>query len=279
MMLSGTARLAGVMGWPVAHSRSPRLHGYWLQQHGIDGAYVPLAVRPENLPLALGALSVLGFAGCNLTIPHKEAALDLVDEITPLAARIGAINTVIVKADGTLCGDNTDAYGFIENLRGSVAGFDPAAGPAVVLGAGGAARAVCAGLIEAGATEICLLNRTQERAEIVARDLGAALRVEPWSGRGAALQGAALLVNTTSLGMTGQAALDIDLAALPLAAVVNDLVYSPLTTALLGAAAERGNITVGGLGMLLHQARPGFAAWFGAEPDVTPALHNFVAGM
>ena len=279
MMLSGTARLAGVMGWPVAHSRSPRLHGYWLQQHGIDGAYVPLAVRPENLPLALGALSVLGFAGCNLTIPHKEAALDLVDEITPLAARIGAINTVIVKADGTLCGDNTDAYGFIENLRGSVAGFDPAAGPAVVLGAGGAARAVCAGLIEAGATEICLLNRTQERAEIVARDLGAALRVEPWSGRGAALQGAALLVNTTSLGMTGQAALDIDLAALPLAAVVNDLVYSPLTTALLGAAAERGNITVGGLGMLLHQARPGFAAWFGAEPDVTPALHDFVAGM
>ncbi|MBT7292233.1 MAG: shikimate dehydrogenase, partial [Rhodospirillaceae bacterium] len=152
-------------------------------------------------------------------------------------------------------------------------------GPAVVLGAGGAARAVCAGLIEAGATEICLLNRTQERAEIVARDLGAALRVEPWSGRGAALQGAALLVNTTSLGMTGQAALDIDLAALPLAAVVNDLVYSPLTTALLGAAAERGNITVGGLGMLLHQARPGFAAWFGVEPDVTPALHNFVAGM
>ncbi|MBT7292575.1 MAG: shikimate dehydrogenase, partial [Rhodospirillaceae bacterium] len=158
-MLSGTARLAGVMGWPVAHSRSPRLHGYWLQQHGIDGAYVPLAVRPENLPQALGALSVLGFAGCNLTIPHKEAALDLIDEITPLAARIGAINTVIVKADGTLCGDNTDAYGFIENLRGSVAGFDPAAGPAVVLGAGGAARAVCAGLIEAGATEICLLNR------------------------------------------------------------------------------------------------------------------------
>ncbi|MBT5676451.1 MAG: shikimate dehydrogenase [Rhodospirillaceae bacterium] len=279
MMLSGAARLAGVMGWPVAHSRSPRLHGFWLRQHGIDGAYVPLAVRPENLPLALGALSVLGFAGCNLTIPHKEAALDLVDEITPLAARIGAINTVIVKADGTLCGDNTDAYGFIENLRGSVAGFDPAAGPAVVLGAGGAARAVCAGLIEAGATEICLLNRTQERAEIVARDLGAALRVEPWSGRGAALQGAALLVNTTSLGMTGQAALDIDLAALPLAAVVNDLVYSPLTTALLGAAAERGNITVGGLGMLLHQARPGFAAWFGVEPDVTPALHNFVAGM
>ena len=279
MMLSGAARLAGVMGWPVAHSRSPRLHGFWLRQHGIDGAYVPLAVRPENLPLALGALSVLGFAGCNLTIPHKEAALDLIDEITPLAARIGAINTVIVKADGTLCGDNTDAYGFIENLRGTVSGFDPATGPAVVLGAGGAARAVCAGLIEAGATEICLLNRTQERAEIVARDLGAALRVEPWSGRGAALQGAALLVNTTSLGMTGQAALDIDLAALPLAAVVNDLVYSPLTTALLGAAAERGNITVGGLGMLLHQARPGFAAWFGVEPDVTPALHNFVAGM
>ena len=278
MTLSGAARLAGVMGWPVAHSRSPRLHGYWLRHHAIDGAYVPLAVRPENLARALAALPLLGFAGCNLTIPHKKAALDLVDDITPLAARIGAINTIIVKADGTLLGDNSDAYGFIENLRGAVAGFDPAAGPAVVLGAGGAARAVCAGLIEAGATQIRLLNRTRERAECVATDLGAALRVEPWSERDAALEDAALLVNTTSLGMTGQAALDIDLAALPPHAVVNDLVYSPLTTTLLSTAAARGNIAVGGLGMLLHQARPGFAAWFDVEPEITPELGEFVAG-
>ncbi len=279
MMLSGAARLACVMGWPVAHSRSPRLHGYWLRQHEIDGAYVPLAVRPKNLPQALSALSVLGFAGCNLTIPHKEAALGLVGEVTPRAARIGAINTVTVKQDGTLLGDNTDAYGFMENLRSKAPEFNPAAGPAVVLGSGGAARAVCAGLIEAGARQIYLLNRAQERAEIIARNMGAVLCPEPWSGRNAVLAGASLVVNTTSLGMSGQPALDIDLALLPPEAVVNDLVYSPLTTALLGAAAARGNLTVGGLGMLLHQARPGFAAWFGVEPDVTPELGEFVAGV
>ena len=279
MMLSGAARLACVMGWPVAHSRSPRLHGYWLRQHEIDGAYVPLAVRPKNLPQALSALSVLGFAGCNLTIPHKEAALGLVGEVTPRAARIGAINTVTVKQDGTLLGDNTDAYGFMENLRSKAPEFNPAAGPAVVLGSGGAARAVCAGLIEAGARQIYLLNRAQERAEIIARNMGTVLCPEPWSGRNAVLAGASLVVNTTSLGMSGQPALDIDLALLPLEAVVNDLVYSPLTTALLGAAAARGNLTVGGLGMLLHQARPGFAAWFGVEPDVTPELGEFVAGV
>ncbi len=279
MMLSGAARLACVMGWPVAHSRSPRLHGYWLRQHEIDGAYVPLAVRPKNLPQALSALSVLGFAGCNLTIPHKEAALGLVGEVTPRAARIGAINTVTVKQDGTLLGDNTDAYGFMENLRSKAPEFNPAAGPAVVLGSGGAARAVCAGLIEAGARQIYLLNRAQERAEIIARNMGTVLCPEPWSGRNAVLAGASLVVNTTSLGMSGQPALDIDLALLPPEAVVNDLVYSPLTTALLGAAAARGNLTVGGLGMLLHQARPGFAAWFGVEPDVTPELGEFVAGV
>ena len=278
MMLSGEARLAGVMGWPVAHSRSPRLHGYWLQQHGIDGAYLPLAVHPENLPDALGALPLLGFAGCNLTIPHKEAALELVGEVTPLAARIGAINTVTVKADGTLLGDNTDAYGFMENLRAEAPEFDPAAGPAVVLGSGGAARAVCAGLIEAGIKDICLLNRTQERAEKLATDMGAVVRIQPWSGRDGALKDAALLVNTTSLGMSGQPALELDLSQLPSDAVVSDLVYSPLRTALLGAAGARGNRTVGGLGMLLHQARPGFAAWFGVDPDVTPELHQIVAG-
>ena len=273
MMLSGEARLAGVMGWPVAHSRSPRLHGYWLQQHGIDGAYLPLAVHPENLPDALGALPLLGFAGCNLTIPHKEAALELVGEVTPLAARIGAINTVTVKADGTLLGDNTDAYGFMENLRAEAPEFDPAGGPAVVLGSGGAARAVCAGLIAAGIKDIILLNRTQERAEKLAADMGAEVRIQPWSGRDAAL-----LVNTTSLGMSGQPALELDLSQLPSDAVVSDLVYSPLRTALLGAAGARGNRTVGGLGMLLHQARPGFAAWFGVDPDVTPELHQIVAG-
>ena len=278
MMLSGEARLAGVMGWPVAHSRSPRLHGYWLQQHGIDGAYLPLAVHPENLPDALGALPLLGFAGCNLTIPHKEAALELVGEVTPLAARIGAINTVTVKADGTLLGDNTDAYGFMENLRAEAPEFDPAAGPAVVLGSGGAARAVCAGLIEAGIKDICLLNRTQERAEKLATDMGAVVRIQPWSGRDGALKDAALLVNTTSLGMSGQPALELDLSQLPSDAVVSDLVYSPLRTALLGAAGARGKPWPGLMQQHTEATHSPIAARFGVDPDVTPELHHIVAG-
>lgn len=278
MNISGAARLAGVMGWPTAHSRSPRLHGYWLERHAIDGAYLPLAVRPENLRAALEAMPLLGFAGCNLTIPHKEAALRIVAEVMPLAARIGAINTVIVKPDGSLRGDNTDAFGFLENLRDQVPNFNLAAGPAVVLGAGGASRAICAGLLEAGVTEIKLLNRSLERAEKMAVDLGPGLRPAPWSQRNAILGEATLLVNTTSLGMVGQPALDLDLSLLPESAVVNDLVYSPLITALLSAARARGNIIVDGLGMLLHQARPGFKAWFGTEPTVTAELRDFVAG-
>lgn len=278
MNISGAARLAGVMGWPVAHSRSPRLHGYWLECHAVDGAYLPLAVRPENLHAALEALPLLGFAGCNLTIPHKEAALRIVAEVTPLAARIGAINTIIVKPDGSLRGDNTDAFGFLENLRDQAPNLDLAAGPAVVLGAGGASRAISVGLLEAGVTEIKLLNRSLERAEKMAADLGPALRPVPWSERNAVLGEATLLVNTTSLGMVGQPALDLDLALLPESAVVNDLVYAPLLTVLLSDARARGNNIVDGLGMLLHQARPGFAAWFGTEPTVTAELRDFVAG-
>ncbi|MEE8173291.1 MAG: shikimate dehydrogenase [Alphaproteobacteria bacterium] len=278
MILSAETRLAGVMGWPVAHSRSPRVHGFWLQRHGIDGAYLPLAVRPEKLEAALGGLSALGFSGCNLTIPHKQAALNLVGEVSPLAARIGAVNTVIVTEDGTLRGDNSDAFGFLENLREQAPNLDSASGPAVVLGAGGAARAVCAALMESGTPEIKLLNRHMARAETLAETMGPALRPLPWEARHAALEDAQLLVNTTSLGMAGQPALDLDLSLLPAHAVVNDLVYSPLTTELLAAARKRGNIVADGLGMLLHQARPGFAAWFGIEPDVTAELRAFVAG-
>lgn len=277
MTLSGAAKLAGVMGWPVTHSRSPRLHGFWLERYGVDGAYVPLAVRPERLSEALKALPALGFAGCNLTLPHKEAAIELLDEITPLAGRIGAVNTVTVRADGTLQGDNTDAFGFVENLRNAVPGWKASDGPAVVLGAGGAARAVCAALIDEGVQEIRVLNRTQARAEALADDFGPVLRIEPWPARESALAGAELLINCTSLGMTKQPSLDLDLGRLPKKAVVNDLVYAPLETPLLKAARARGNTAVDGLGMLLHQARPGFAAWFGLEPEVSEALRTFVA--
>jgi shikimate dehydrogenase len=267
---------AGVMGWPVAHSRSPVLHGYWLKQYGIDGSYERLPVAPEALEQAFRDLPAHGFAGCNLTIPHKERALGLVDRLDASARRIGAVNTVIVAADGTLDGGNTDAFGFHANLVATAPGWTAAAGPAIVLGAGGGARAVVAALIDNGAPEVRLLNRHRGRAEDVAAALGRPVSVLPWERRAAALADASLLVNTTSLGMAGQPPLEIALDALPRSAVVNDIVYVPLETPLLAAARARGNRVVDGLGMLLHQARPGFAAWFGVEPEVTPALRAHV---
>lgn len=274
MILSGSAKLAGVMGWPIGHSRSPRLHGHWLDRHGIDGAYVPLAVAPENLKTALRALPVLGFRGVNLTLPHKEAAVALCDAVTDQAKRIGAVNTIVVGDDGGLQGSNTDAYGFIENLRRG-SGWQPADGPVVLLGAGGAARGLAVALLGAGVTDLRILNRTQSRAEALAADIGRAA-VAPWAERADALDGAALLVNSTTLGMTGQPPLDLDLSRLPANAVVNDIVYAPLETPLLADARARGNPVVDGLGMLLYQAQPGFEAWFGTKPDVDAALRDFV---
>jgi len=274
MILSGKAKLAGVMGWPVEHSRSPRLHGFWLERYAIDGAYVPLAVPPEKIRAALRALPSLGFQGCNVTIPHKEAAFVEVDHLTEQAKKIGAVNTVIVLKDGTLRGDNTDGYGFIENLKAGTPDWSPDR-PVVVLGAGGAARGILVALQEAGVKEIRLTNRTVERAEALAGELGA-ITVIDWDRRGECLEDIGLLVNSTSLGMTGQAPLDISLHGLNKTAVVTDIVYSPLKTALLEAAENRGNPAVDGLGMLLHQARPGFAAWFGREPEVSEDLRNFV---
>jgi shikimate dehydrogenase len=279
--LTGRAALAGVMGWPVGHSLSPRLHGFWLRQHRIDGAYLPLAVGPDRLGQALRALPALGFRGVNLTIPHKEPALALVDRTTPAAARIGAINTVIVGQDGLL-GDNTDGYGFIASLAAGAPNWQAGAGPAVLLGAGGAARAIAIALIDAGAPELRLVNRTLARAKTLAgqladaaRERGAALAVLPWQAEDA-LAGASLLDNTTSLGMTGQPPLEIDLAPLPERALVTDIVYHPLETGLLSAARARGHAVVDGLGMLLHQARPGFRAWFGVDPEVSDALRATV---
>ena len=278
MTLSGSALLAGVMGWPIEHSRSPRLHGFWLERHGIDGAYLPFAVAPDKLAEAFRALPVLGLRGVNLTIPHKETALALCDDVTDQAARIGAVNTIVVGADGTLTGSNTDAFGFIENIQQD-SDWQAAAGPAVMIGAGGAARAVAVALIDAGVPELRIANRTIARAEALAGDLSApatAITVHDWPDRAAALDGAALLVNTTSLGMHGQPPLDLDLDALPADAVVNDIVYVPLETPLLQAAAARGNPVVDGLGMLLHQARPGFEQWFGVRPAVDDDLRRFV---
>jgi shikimate dehydrogenase len=275
MILSGKARLAGVMGWPVGHSRSPRLHGYWLAHYGIDGAYVPFPVAPENLERALRALPLLGIAGVNLTVPHKEKALAAMDALTPAARRIGAVNTVIVR-DGKLHGDNTDGFGFIESLKAALPEWRPAAGPATVIGAGGAARAILAALIDAGVQQLCVVNRTEARTEALAREFGCAIGVTPWAARDEALEGAALLVNATTLGMAGQPPLEFALDRLPQAAAVYDVVYTPLETALLAAARARGNPSIDGLGMLLHQARPGFEAWFGIAPTVTAQLRTFV---
>lgn len=273
MILSGKAKLAGVLGWPVGHSRSPRLHGYWLDRLGIDGAYVPLPVKPDDFASVFRALPKMGFAGANVTVPHKEQALILADEVEPLAKRIGAVNTLVVREDGSILGLNTDAFGFMQNLRvGSP--WRPELGPAVVLGAGGAARAVIAALVDAGVTEIRLVNRSFERAEKLAAEIGGPIKVRAWDR--VDLAGAGLLVNTTSLGMSGQPPLDLDLSARPPSAVVNDIVYAPLLTDLLQRAQARGNPVVDGLGMLLWQAVRGFTLWFGQQPEVTPELRDFV---
>ncbi len=270
--VSHTFVLAGVMGWPIAHSRSPVIHGHWIEQLGLRGAYVPLAVNPVNLPDALKGLSALGFAGCNLTLPHKVDALNSVHALDPVAKQIGAVNTVIVQADGSLRGTNTDAFGYIQSLREAQPHWRADSGAAVVLGAGGAARAIVWALADAGVKEIRLFNRSPDKARDMAAQFGSPVKALAWERRHDALADAGLLVNTTTQGMQGQPPLDIDLSALPLTALVSDIVYTPLETDLLLRAKLRGNPVVNGLGMLLHQARPGFEAWFGVMPEVTPAL-------
>jgi shikimate dehydrogenase len=268
--------LAGLMGFPVMHSRSPKLHNYWLAQYGLIGAYLPLAIRTEGLRDALRALPALGFSGCNLTIPHKEAALAIVDRVDPVARRIGAMNCVVVAPDGSLEGQNHDAFGFVESIREAQPNWRADAGPIVVIGAGGGARAVLVSLIDQGAREIRLVNRTPARAAALQRDLGGPITALAWEKREDALAGAVMLVNTTNQGMVGTPPLDLALDALQPTALVSDIVYIPRETALLAAARKRGNPTVNGLGMLLHQARPAFRAWFGIMPDVTPELRAMI---
>ncbi len=276
MSLSGEAKLAGVMGWPVRHSLSPRLHGFWLAEHGIDGAYVPLAVKPDDFTDALRALPKLGFRGVNVTVPHKQAAFAAVDELSETAKRLGAVNTVVVAADGRLFGDNTDGFGFMESIKQAGAALAIKGRPVTVLGAGGAARAIVAALCDAGVAEVRLVNRTRARAEALAQRIGGPVEPLPWDHVRTAFSDTALVVNTTSLGMTGEPPLELELDALPADAVVTDIVYNPLQTPLLTQARARGNTVVDGLGMLLHQARPGFEAWFSVMPQVGDALRRHV---
>ncbi|HMN71647.1 MAG TPA: shikimate dehydrogenase [Rhodoblastus sp.] len=262
-------RLAGVMGWPVMHSRSPRLHNQWMKRYGVCGYYAPLPVAPGKVEAALRALPALNFAGCNVTLPHKEEIVRIADHVDPAARKIGAANCVVVRDDGSLAAFNYDVFGFMEALRAQAPGWRASRGPSVVLGAGGAARAVVYGLIEDGAPEVRVVNRTFERAQAFAAEFAPKVKPLRWEERSDALAGAALLVNTTSNGMVGQEPLDIALDALPQDALVNDIVYTPLETPLLAATRARGNVAVDGLGMLIQQARPAFRDWFGIMPDAT----------
>ena len=280
-------KLAGIIGWPVAHSRSPVIHNHWIKQHGLNGAYVLLPVNPANpddLKAALKGLSVMGFAGCNLTLPHKVMALSMVDRLDATAKRVGAINTIVVEADGTLSGYNNDGYGYIQSLIDAKPDWRADAGPVMVMGAGGAARAVVVSLAEKGAKDIRLCNRTDSHAAVLAdafrddfaKNLGTKISVVTWANRHQALKDVALLVNSTSQGMGNNPALDLNLDALPKSALVSDVVYIPMETPLLKAAKARGIATAGGLGMLLNQARPAFHKWFGVLPEVSPELVRIV---
>lgn len=274
--LSGAAKIAGVIGWPVSHSLSPRLHGYWLNHHGIDGAYIPLPVSPDNIEAVIKTLPKMGFKGANVTVPHKIAALHASDELSSAAMAIGAVNTLVCREDGSIYGDNTDGYGFIANLKVGAVNWDPSATSALVLGAGGAARAVVWSLIDAGVPNVMLTNRTIEKAEVIASDIDGNINPFPWDERDHAVADAGLIVNTTSLGMTGKPPLEMSLASISSSALVTDIVYAPLQTELLRDASDRGCLTVDGLGMLLHQAVPGFDAWFGVHPEVSTDLRAHV---
>jgi shikimate dehydrogenase len=264
--------LAAVMGWPISQSRSPMLHNYWFEKHGLSGAYVPLAMPPERLEAALRALPALNFSGCNLTIPLKQDAMRIVDEVDITARKIGAISCVVVRPDGTLAGYNNDWFGFVHNVLEFFPDWRADQGPVAVMGAGGGARAVVYGLIERGAREIRLCNRTLARAQTLAKELSGPITVLPWEQRHDAIAGVAMLVNATSQGMVGQKPLDLRLDKLPTNALVNDIIYIPRETPLIAAARSRGNRTVTGLGMLLHQGIPAWQAWFGITPKVTAEL-------
>ena len=260
--------LAGVIGHPIGHSRSPKLHGHWLKTYGLPGHYIPMDVAPADLETVLRTLPKAGFVGANVTVPHKESALRIADHVSDRATVIGAANTLVFREDGSIHADNTDGYGFMENLRNGAPDWNAKDGPAVVFGAGGAARAVLQALADAGVPEILLTNRTRARADHLKEEFGQRITVVDWVQAGNVVENAELVVNTTSLGMQGQPELRVPLDGLQPGAVVTDLVYAPLKTNLLKMAEEAGCTTVDGLGMLLHQAVPGFERWFGVRPEV-----------
>ena len=268
--------MAGVMGWPVAHSRSPVIHNHWIRQYGLKGAYGLFPVAPHNIDDAIRGLKALGLAGCNITIPHKVEAMKRMDWVDPLAQRMGAINTIVVQPDGALHGFNNDGFGFIQSLRDEKPDWRADKGPITVLGAGGAARAIVLSLIDEGATEIRLINRTHAKASALAQEFGKVVTAYDWSARHDALAGCALLINTTNQGMHGQPDLELQLDQLPTTALVADAIYIPLETSLLAQARQRGNTGVNGLGMLLNQARPAFKAWFGVMPEITQELRQAI---
>jgi shikimate dehydrogenase len=270
--MAGEFLLAGVMGWPISQSRSPIMHNTWIEKYKINGRYVPLAVQPERLPDAIRGLPALGFRGCNLTMPHKQFAMTMVDTLTDTARRIGAVNCIVVEPDGKMWGTNNDGNGYVLSIQEVAPQWKPADGPIAILGAGGAARAIIVALLERGATEIRLINRTFEKAEQLAKEFGAAIKPVAWEKRADAIGDVALLTNATNQGMTGKPALDISLDKLSKQTLVSDLIYVPPETPFLAAAKARGNVTINGLGMLLHQARPAFQAWFGVMPEITPEL-------
>lgn len=264
--------LAGLIGLPVAQSRSPVIHDHWLAEHGIPGRYVPLPVTAEGLPAALAGLAALGFRGCNVTMPHKRAVIPHLARIDPAARRIDAVNTVVVEADGTLSGSNSDGAGFLQSVLDACPGWRAEAGPVLLVGAGGAARSVAVALLAAGVRDLRVVNRSPDKAEAMAAEFGPRVAALPWARRADALADLALLVNTTDRGMAGKPALDLALARLGAGTIAADLIYTPLETPFLAEARARGNPTVNGLGMLLHQARFGFHAWYGVMPAITPGL-------
>ena len=267
---------AGVVGWPVSHSKSPRMHGEWLRRSGVDGTYEAVGAEPGRFEATIRELVEAGWRGVNVTLPHKEAALALADEATERAASIGAANTLVFGSDGRVAADNTDGFGFIANIDDRAPGRWKRGEPATILGAGGASRAIIRAVLDEGAPEVRLVNRTRARAEALRAAFGDRVAVFDWSDAARAIGGSSLIVNTTSLGMEGQPPLELDFGNADPAAVSTDIVYTPLWTPFLRSAAEAGLATVDGLGMLLHQGRPGFEAWFGAKPMVDHALREIM---